>query len=131
MLADIVATSLKPVLQRRGQTVVIVDHADRHLVVQGDLRLVFALLSAIMLEAAGLSSARARLRIALDFDEGDAIVTIIGSNSHHLPRAMMGLDRELADLAAQSGAELELMWDEHEGPTLVLRFPQTRTSASH
>jgi hypothetical protein len=130
MLTDIVATAMLPVLDRRGQMVQL-EPAGRPVIVSGDLRLVFALLSAVVLEAAGLSSARATLRIAFDIDEGDAVVTIVGANCNHLPRSLMRLDRELSELAHQGGAELELIWDEHEGPTLVLRFPQARAGVAH
>lgn len=130
MLTDIVVTAMQPVLERRSQTVHL-EPAGRPVIVAGDLRLVFALLSAVVLEAAGLSSARATLRVAFDLDDGDAVVTIVGSNSNHLPRSLMRLDRELSELARQGGAELELIWDELEGPTLVLRFPHARASVAH
>lgn len=127
MLTDIVITAMAPVLDRRSQSISI-ETPGRPVLVRGDLQLVFALLSAVVLEAAGLSSARARLRVAFDMDEGDAVITIVGCNSHHLPRSLMRPDRELSELARQGGAELELIWDEHEGPTLVLRFPRSRAS---
>ncbi len=130
MLTDVVVTAMLPVLDRRSQ-VVLLEPASRPVIVKGDLRLVFALLSAVVLEAAGLSSARANLRIAYDLDDGDAVITIVGFNSNHLPSSLMRLDRELAELARQGGAELELLWDEHEGPTLVLRFPNSRASVAH
>ncbi len=130
LLTDIVVTSMLPVLERRSQTVKL-EPTGRPVVVHGDLRLVFALLSAVVLEAAGLSSARAGLRVAFDLDEGDAVVTIVGSNSNCLPRSLIRLDRELSELARQGGAELELIWDEHEGPTLVLRFLKARASVAH
>lgn len=130
MLAGIVITAMTPVLERRDQHVVL-EPAGRPVVVSGDLRLVFSLLSAVILEGAGLSSARGRLRIAFDIDDGDAVVTLVGTNCHHLPKSFMRLDRQLADLASQGGAELDLIWDEHEGPTLVLRFPQMRAGVAH
>ncbi len=130
MLADIVITAMVPVLERRDQHVVL-EPAGRPVVVNGDLRLVFALLSAVILEGAGLSSARGQLRIAFDIDDGDAVVTLVGTNCHHLPKSLMRLDRQLAEMANQGGAELDLIWDEHEGPTLVLRFPQMRAGVAH
>lgn len=130
MLTDIVVTAMQPVLERRSQTVKL-EPAGRNTVVHGDLRLVFALLSAVVLEAAGLSSARANLRVAFDEDDGDAVVTIVGCNSNHFPRSFIRLDRELSALARQGGAELELLWDEYEGPTLVLRFLNSRASVAH
>lgn len=130
MLAGIVVTAMAPVLERRDQHV-FVEPAGRPVGVVGDLRLVFALLSAVILEGAGLSSARGQLRIAFDVDDGDAVVTIVGTNNHHLPKSMMRLDHQLAELASQGGAELELIWDEQEGPTLVLRFPHMRACVAH
>jgi hypothetical protein len=123
MLTDIVVTAMAPVLDRRSQSVTI-EPPGRPVLVRGDLQLVFALLSAVVLEAAGLSSARASLRVAFDLDEGDVVITVVGANSHQLPRSLIRLDRELAGLARQGGAELDLIWDDQEGPTLVLRFPQ-------
>ena len=129
-LTGVVITAMLPVLERRSQTIVF-ETAGKQAVVHGDPRLVFALLSAIVLEAAGLSSARANLRVAFDADDGDTIVTIIGSNSNHLPRSLIRLDRELSDLARKGGAELELIWDEHEGPTVVLRFLNSKAGLMH
>ncbi len=128
-LTGVVITAMLPVLDRRNQTITL-DNAGRQAIVQGDPRLVFALLSAVVLEAAGLSSARANLRVAFDIDDGDMVVTIIGSNSNHLPRSLIRLDRELSELARKGGAELELIWDEHEGPTVVLRFLKAKASAT-
>jgi hypothetical protein len=130
LLTDIVVTAMLPVLERRNQTVKL-ESVGRPAIVNGELKLVFALLSAVILEAAGLSSARANLRVAFDVDDGDAVVTIVGCNSNHLPRSLIRLDRELSELARQGGAELELLWDEHEGPTLVLRFLNSRASVAH
>lgn len=130
MLTDIVVTAMLPVLKCRNQTVKI-QPLGRAAFVHGDLRLVFALLSAVVLKAAGLSSVRAALRVAFDLDDGDAIVTIVGSNSNHLPRSLIRLDPELSGLAREGGAELELIWDEYEGPTLVLRFLNARASVAH
>lgn len=97
----------------------------------GDPKLVFALLSAVVLEAAGLSSTHANLRVAFDLDDGDAVVTIVGCNNNHFPRSFIRLDRELVELARQAGAELELLWDAYEGPTLVLRFLNSKASVAH
>ncbi len=85
----------------------------------------------MLLEGAGLSSADARLRVAFDEDDGDAIVTVLGMNDSRIPSSMMRLDRELAELAGESGAELDLLWDEAEGPTLVLRFAGGRLPLLH
>ena len=130
MLTDVVLTSIDPLLERRGQNLVF-DAADNPIVVTGDPRMIFALLSAVVLEAAGLSSARADLRIVIDMDESDAVLTVIGANTNHLPGSLIGLDRELLQLAHLSGAELELIWGEHEGPTLVLRFVAKTKGTSH
>jgi hypothetical protein len=130
MLTEIVVTAMLPVLERRSQTVKL-EASGRPAIVHGDVKLVFALLSAVVLEAAGLSSARANLRAAFDIDDGDAVVTIVGSNYNHFPRSFIRLDRELTELARQGGAELELIWDEYEGPTLVLRFLNSRASVAH
>lgn len=130
MLAGIVITAMAPVLERRDQHVVL-EPAGRPVVVSGDLRLVFALLSAVILEGAGLSSARGQLRIAFDIDDDDAVVTLVGTNCNHLPKSFMRLDRQLAELASQGGAELDLIWDELEGPTLVLRFSQMRAGFAY
>jgi hypothetical protein len=130
MLTEIVVTAMAPVLERRSQSVSI-QPACRPILVRGDLQLVFALLSAVVIEAAGLSSARASLRVAFDMHEGDAVIHIVGANSHQLPRSLMRLDRELATLARQGGAELELIWDDQEGPTLVLRFREACASLAN
>ncbi len=130
MLAGIVVDTMRPVLGRRRQSIVI-EPPGREVVVRGELRLVFALLSAVLLEGAGLSSANARLRVAFDEDDGDAIVTVLGMNDSRIPSSMMRLDRELAELAGESGAELDLLWDEAEGPTLVLRFAGGRLPLLH
>ncbi len=52
-------------------------------------------------------------------------------NDSRIPSSMMRLDRELAELAGESGAELDLLWDEAEGPTLVLRFAGGRLPLLH
>lgn len=121
MLTRIVVDAMRPILQRRDQSVKL-EPVRQAIVVSGDIRLVFSLLSAVVLEGAGLSSARTDLRVSFDIDDGDTVVTIVGANSNHLPRSMIALDRELANLAREGGAELELIWDQYEGPTLVLRF---------
>jgi hypothetical protein len=130
MLADIVIQTMRPVLMRRRQTV-IVEPSGREVVVTGELRLVFALLSAVLLEGTGLSSADAHLRVAFDVDEGDAVVTVVGVNDNRIPKSLMKLDTELAALARECGAELDLLWDESEGPTLVLRFAGCRIAILH
>ncbi len=122
MLSGVVLTAMRPLLDRRGQSVSI-EQPSRTVAVRGDLGLVSSLLSAVIFEAAGLSSANAGLRIAFDVDEGDAVVTIVGSNHHRFTLGEAALDAEMADLVQQAGAELDLLWDEEEGPTLVLRFP--------
>lgn len=122
LLADFVLTSMSPVLDRRNQSVKF--HPTKNaVVVRGDVKIVFALVSAVILEAAGLSSARANLRVAFDIDDGDAVVTIVGSNCNHFPRSYIRLDQQLADQARQGGAEVELIWNENGSPTLILRFP--------
>jgi hypothetical protein len=130
ILTDIVVNAMLPILDRRNQTIDR-EPANRSVVVNGDPQLVFALLSAVVLEAAGLSSARANLRVAFDVDDGDAVVTIVGSNFNHFPRSFIRLDRQLVELARQGGAELELIWDEYEGPTLVLRFLNSQANVAH
>lgn len=130
MLAGIVIQTMRPVLMRRRQSITI-EPALREVVVTGELRLVFALLSAVLLEGAGLSSADAQLRVAFDEDDGDAIVTVVGMNDNRIPTSLMRLDPELAALARESGAELDLLWDEQEGPTLVLRFAGARLAVTH
>lgn len=122
MLSGVVLSTMAPLFSRRGQTIDI-EQPVQPVVVKGDLRLVSSLLSAIFFEAAGLSSAHARLRVAFDNDEGDAVVTVVGSNIHRFSLGPGALDRQMADLAEEAGAELDLLWDQEEGPTLVLRFP--------
>lgn len=122
MLTAVVLSTMKPLLSRRGQHATI-ETPQRPVVVRGDIKLVASLLSVVLLEAAGLSSANATLRVAFDVDEGDGIVTVVGENIHRLSLAGGELDGELASLAAEAGAELELLWDPSEGPTLLLRLP--------
>ena len=129
MLTDVVVSAMLPVLDRRGQTITL-ESSDRPVVVKGDFQLVFALLSAIVFEAAGLSNATAHLRVEFDIDENDVVVTIVGENKHGIAASLIGLDRELAELARQNSAEIELLWDEEEGPTLVLRFPDGRANVA-
>jgi hypothetical protein len=130
LLADIVINTMRPVLLRRRQIISIAP-SGCEVVVTGELRVVFSLLSAVLLEGAGLSSADARLRIAFDIDDGDAVVTLVGTNQNRLPSSLMRIDGELAQLARESGTELDLLWDEAEGPTLVLRFLKSRTDIVH
>lgn len=122
MLTGVVLSTMTPLLNRRGQTAVV-ERPAQPVIVRADVKLVASLLSVVLLETAGLSSAHATLRLAFDIDEGDAIVTAMGENIHHLALARTRIDPELADLAAEAGAELDLIWDENEGPTLVLRLP--------
>jgi hypothetical protein len=130
LLAGIVIDTMLPVLRRRRQQITV-EQPDREVVVRGELRLVFALISAVLLEGAGLSSADAKLRVAFDEDDGDALITVVGMNENRIPASLMRLDRELADLAGEAGAELDLLWDEAEGPTLVLRFGRGSASVIH
>jgi hypothetical protein len=125
MLADIAAGTMRPLLMRRQQRVVV-EPIGGVVTVEGDIKLVFALISAVMLEAAGLSSARAKLRLAFDIDDDDVVITIVGANHNNLRSNLIALDQELARLAAEAGAELDLIWDEQEGPTLLLRFHEGR-----
>lgn len=125
MLSRVVLGTMAPLLERRGQSAEI-ERPAQEITVRGDLRLVSALLSAIFIEAAGLSSAGARLKVAFDLDEEDAVVTVVGWNSHRLALQDERVDASLADLAAEAGAEIDLIWEQEEGPTLVLRFPQRR-----
>jgi hypothetical protein len=71
------------------------------------------------------------LRVAFDQDEDDAVVTVVGMNDNRIPASLMRLDRELAELARECGAELDLLWDDAEGPTLVLRFTGGRLNVLH
>ena len=121
-LADLAITAMGRVLERRGQQV-IVQPTDSAVWVTGDERAIFALMSAVLVEAAGLSSARASLRLGFEVDDGDTVMTVIGTNIHQFPSNTMRVDPELVELAALVGAEIDLIWDQHEGPTLVLRFP--------
>ena len=125
MLSRVVLGTMAPLLERRGQSAEI-ERPAQEMTVRGDLRLVSALLSAIFIEAAGLSSAGARLKVAFDLDEDDAVVTVVGWNSHRLALQDERVDASLADLAAEAGAEIDLIWEQEEGPTFVLRFPQRR-----
>lgn len=125
MLSRVVLGTMAPLLERRGQSVTI-ERPLQDVAVRGDLRVVSALLSAIFIEAAGLSSAGARLKVAFDLDEGDAVVTVVGWNTHRLALQDERVDPHLADLAGESGAEIDLIWEQEEGPTFVLRFPKGR-----
>ncbi len=130
MLAGIAVAAMAPLLERRQQGVAI-ESAGRPVIVRGDLGLVFSLVSAVVAEAAGLSSARARLRLAFDFDDGDIVLTIVGANSNNLPADLMQIDGQLAGLAREGGAELDMIWDAQEGPTFVLRFPNAQAGVVH
>jgi hypothetical protein len=123
MLTEIILSSMTPILGRRKQDVVL-QPTDKPVVIEGDLYLVFSLLSAVVLETAGLSSANAVMRVSFDADEEAAMVTIAGANYHQIAPGYIQLDQQLSDLAAEGGANLTMIWNEHEGPTLVLRFPK-------
>jgi hypothetical protein len=123
MLTEIILSSMTPIFERRKQHVAL-KPSEKPVVVQGDLYLVFSLLSAVVLETAGLSSAHAVMRVSFDSDEDAAVVTIAGANYHQIAPGYIQLDQQLSDLAAEGGADLKMIWNEHEGPTLVLRFPK-------
>ena len=124
MLTEIILSSMTPILGRRKQDVVL-HPTDKPVVIEGDLYLVFSLLSAVVLETAGLSSANAVMRVSFEADDEAAMVTIAGANYHQIAPGYMQLDQQLSDLAEEGGANLTMIWNEHEGPTLVLRFPKT------
>lgn len=127
VLTEIILSSMTPILDRRKQHVAV-KPIETPVVVQGDLYLVFSLLSAVVMETAGLSSAHTVLRVSFENDEKNAVVTIAGANYHQIAPGYMKLDQQLADLAAEGGAEINMIWNEHEGPTLVLRFPKVMTT---
>ncbi len=123
MLTEIILSSMTPILGRRKQDVVL-QPSEKPVVIEGDLYLVFSLLSAVVLETAGLSSANAVMRVSFDTDDEAAMVTIAGANYHQIAPGYIQLDQQLSDLATEGGANLTMIWNEHEGPTLVLRFPK-------
>lgn len=123
MLTEIILSSMTPIFERRKQHIAV-KPSEKPVVVQGDLYLVFSLLSAVVLETAGLSSAHAVMRVSFDTDDDAAVVTIAGANYHQIAPGYIQLDQQLSDLAAEGGADLKMIWNEHEGPTLVLRFPK-------
>jgi hypothetical protein len=124
-IVALVGSGLQPLFRRRQQTLLVAP-ATVPVMTRLDQRLAVALVSAIMVEAAGLSLARTTLRCDLDHDDGDAIVTLCGANDSHIPPDWMRLDPEISCIAAEAGAEVEMLWDADEGPTLVLRLPGRR-----
>jgi hypothetical protein len=125
-IVALVGSGLQPLFHRRQQTL-LVGPATAPVLTRLDQRLTVALVSAIMVEAAGLSFARSTLRCDLDNDDGDAVLTLCGANDSHIPPDWMRLDPEISCIAAEAGAEVEMLWDADEGPTLVLRLPGPRS----
>jgi hypothetical protein len=130
MTIEIAVMSLSPLLHRRHQRIMR-EPAHDDLVIEGDARLAFDIVLAALREAAGLSSVGARIRLAVDDDEGDTVVTIVGVNTHQIALPPMARADELSQIAELANVEASLFWDADEGPTIVLRFQQGTVGWAH
>jgi hypothetical protein len=122
VLAVTATDALMRALTRRQQFM-ICELPPERIEVIGERAGLLSLIGALLREAAGLSSACAVIRIICAEDEGDSILTVLGSNRHLPSGSRVDLDADLAAQARAMEAELKMIWTDDDGPTFVLRFP--------
>jgi hypothetical protein len=127
-VADMLAESvdaLAPYLSLHGQTAVL-DPVDEPLSVKGDEALAAAAFRSVVEEVADLSMPGAKLSIAIDADEGDVVITVLGRYPTLAPWRSLDLAPEVSERVAAAGGTVEAFWEANDGPTVVLRLPAAR-----
>jgi len=122
-LLDVAIAEAAPLLGVLAQRATLMPQ-DGRITTTADPVILESLLCLAVAEVSELSMPRAELRLAVDADEGDVIVSILGRYPTRIPWRSVSVTPELARLAEAARASLEVMWDPDEGPTLVLRLPE-------
>ncbi len=122
LVNDAVA-SLKARLHRRCQTVSI-DDTLADVVACHDTEKLTSLLCVVLNEMVGLSAPNSNLRVTFDHDEGEAVVVLLGKNRSGLRPCWLLLGEEISQLARQAGGSALILWDDDEGPTIIVRLPE-------
>jgi hypothetical protein len=124
MLTDSLA-ALAPYLALHDQTAHL-DTIEAEITAKGDEALAAAAFRAVVEEVADLSMPRAKISIAVDADEGDVVITVLGRYPTLAPWRSLEVPAEVTERATVAGASVDAFWEANDGPTMVLRFPLGR-----
>jgi hypothetical protein len=111
-------------LHRRSQTISI-DDTLADAVACHDTDKLTSLFCAVLNEMIGLSAPHSNLKVTFDHDEGEAVVVLLGKNRMGLRPCWLLLGEEISQLAREAGGSASILWDEDEGPTIIVRLPET------
>lgn len=117
--------ALAPYLALHDQTAHI-DHFEAPISAKGDEALAAAAFRVVIEEVADLSMPRARLSVAVDADEGDVVVTVLGRYPTLAPWRSLDVSSDVLERVTAAGASVEAFWEANDGPTMVMRFPLGR-----
>jgi hypothetical protein len=117
--------ALAPYFALHNQTTHI-DRFEAPIDARGDEALAAAAFRAVAKEVADLSMPRARLSVAVDADEGDVVITVLGRYPTLAPWRSLEVTPDVLERVTAAGASVEAFWEANDGPTMVMRFPLGR-----
>jgi hypothetical protein len=124
-VADMLGESLgalTPYLALHGQSAHL-DAIEAPLSAKGDEALAAAAFRSVVEEVADLSMPKAKLSVAVDADEGDVVITVLGRYPTLAPWRNLDLAPEVTERVAVAGGSVDAFWEANDGPTMVLRLP--------